>query len=300
MHWNILTSPYPDKIDAVRYKAFVTYCLFQIGYSFFLVLYGFLVPTLLKLNVLTALILVPLLMVAIVLARKNYRLTAKVFVLSTFVAQSLFLVNVEVHINLNIAAFLVYLLISVLAFASLGRYWGICLFVLSIMSIGLNIYLGDYDLDRSRLPESKDGLFFHVAAYGTFLFVFVGYLLALFEKYMRLYLVEFNNSKDLNTKLEETIQSLNDVNCDLEEHVSAVSDANAKLAKYAWTHSHELRAPVARLLGLVNIFKIGTATDKNIVITSIGETANDLDGILIKMNYILKDVNVRDYNTEKT
>ena len=127
------------------------------------------------------------------------------------------------------------------------------------------------------------------------LFGFVGYLIVLFEKYMNLYLTETNRTRELNTKLEETIASVNDMNCHLEEHVAAISDANEKLARYAWTHAHEVKAPVARLLGLLNIRRLDKDMDNEYFISCMGDATNELSNIVDRMNSILGEVDVEQY-----
>ena len=134
---------------------------------------------------------------------------------------------------------------------------------LGMLAILCSYALADADFRSEVVTYDINGIFYHTAAYTIFMFCFTCYLLFLFEKYMRLYLSENTTSNDLNAKLKFSVNLLNAVNEDLEKNVAALSDANIKLTNYAWAHAHEVRAPVARILGLLNLVKLDRDLDKD-------------------------------------
>jgi hypothetical protein len=107
-------------------------------------------------------------------------------------------------------------------------------------------------------------------------------------------------SGDLNGQLEKSIELLNIVNSDLERHIRALSDANYKLSNYAWTHSHEVRAPVARILGLLNLVKIDKNLDKDFFTITLLNTAKELDNVILRMNRVLEEVSAEPKNQKTT
>jgi light-regulated signal transduction histidine kinase (bacteriophytochrome) len=110
-------------------------------------------------------------------------------------------------------------------------------------------------------------------------------------------LSELTTTKELNSKLETTIRSLNDVNANLEEHVVALTHANGKLSNYAWAHAHELRAPVARMVGLANLIRLKDDSNKEFIMQALDQTAGELDVIMRQMNSLLQDVRVKGKKT---
>lgn len=193
---------------------------------------------------------------------------------------------------MNITSLIVFLMIAILAFAVVNKRWGILFFVLGIVTIIVNSVLKDGYPRSDVVTFDINGVFYHIAAYTLCMCGFIGYLLFLFEKYMRLYLLESTNSNDLNTKLKNSVDLLNTMNSNLERHVAALSDANYKLTNYAWTHAHEVRAPVARILGLLNLVKLDRDLDKDFFTITLLKTAQELDDIILKMNRVLEEVNV--------
>jgi hypothetical protein len=193
---------------------------------------------------------------------------------------------------MNITSLIVFVMISILAFSVINKAWGFSFFVLGIIAILANYALQAATFRRDIMTFDINGIFFHVAAYTVCMFGFICYLLFLFEKYMRLYLLESTTSNDLNDQLKASVDLLNTVNANLEKHIAALSDANFKLTNYAWTHSHEVRAPVARILGLLNLFKVDKNLDRDFFTMTLLKTAQDLDQVLLKMNRVLEEVNI--------
>ncbi len=89
-----------------------------------------------------------------------------------------------------------------------------------------------------------------------------------------------NELKQQNTSLEEKVKERT---TELLEINEAVKEQNEKLKDIAWTQSHVVRAPLARLMGLVNILQMGEEMpelNKTQILENVVSSANELDGII--------------------
>lgn len=279
-------------MDGVRYHALLGYVFFQLGYAIFIFWYGLIRPELFSVLVPAALYAIPCIIAVVYFARKNYRITARVYILVSYLTQCAYLFSIRFSIEMNITSLIVFVMISILGFAVVNKTWGLSFFALGIATILMNYGLKDGNFRSNITTYDINGVFYHTAAYTVCMFGFICYLLFLFEKYMRLYLSESTTSNDLNTKLKVSVDLLNTVNANLEKHIEALSNANFKLTNYAWTHSHEVRAPVARILGLLNLVKIDRDLDKDFFTITLLKTAEELDDVILKMNRVLEEVNI--------
>ncbi len=57
------------------------------------------------------------------------------------------------------------------------------------------------------------------------------------------------------------------------------------LSQFAFQTSHELRGPVARMLGLISLFK--DYPEKQMIVDKIGETSEEIDAVITRMNEAL-------------
>ncbi len=74
---------------------------------------------------------------------------------------------------------------------------------------------------------------------------------------------------------------------ELKNYIGTIEQNNQTLKEIAWSQSHEVRAPVARILGLVsliNTLKLNTAPDLYEVLEMIETSASDLDDVIRKIN----------------
>lgn len=295
----IFSKPFPDRIDGLRYNALLGYLLFQFVQAILLLLYGLARPELYDLLVPAALYTFPVILIVFYFARKNYKITTKVYVAISYIVQCAYLFSIRFSVEMNLTSLVVFVMISILAFAVIDKSWGLSSFALGMLAILCNYALADADFRSDVRTYDINGIFYHTAAYTLFMFCFICFLLFLFEKYMRLYLSENTTSNDLNAKLKVSVNLLNAVNADLEKHVAALSDANIKLTNYAWAHAHEVRAPVARILGLLNLVKLDRDLDKDFFTNTLLNTAQELDYVILKMNRVLEEVNIEGYKGGK-
>lgn len=75
----------------------------------------------------------------------------------------------------------------------------------------------------------------------------------------------------------------NDVS-DRLDYIQAIEAQNKKLKEISWMQSHKVRAPVARILGLIALFNEGDMTDKCKIVDFLTQSANELDEVIKDIN----------------
>lgn len=76
----------------------------------------------------------------------------------------------------------------------------------------------------------------------------------------------------------------------VKERTEKVERQNKKLRNYAFSNSHEVRAPLARLMGLVDLWnKENNKAQRDFIIEKISKSALELDDIIRKLNVVLKE-----------
>ena len=83
-----------------------------------------------------------------------------------------------------------------------------------------------------------------------------------------------NNLSDLNEDLEKTIH----------DRTAKIQAQNEILIKYSYTNAHQLRGPVARLLGLVSLYKLEPNSNPEFLIAKMADQAFELDSVIRKIN----------------
>jgi len=95
-----------------------------------------------------------------------------------------------------------------------------------------------------------------------------------------------------NEELVVMQEKLNSLNVNLEmmvrERTQKIQLQNEILLKYSYTNAHELRGPVARLLGLANIYRLESTLDADFIITRMAEQATEIDTVVRKINVELE------------
>jgi PAS domain S-box-containing protein len=64
---------------------------------------------------------------------------------------------------------------------------------------------------------------------------------------------------------------------DRKQYISAIEDQNTKLREIAWTQSHVVRAPLSRIMGLVDIINNYPSADTRQMLTDLSSSAEELD-----------------------
>lgn len=79
-------------------------------------------------------------------------------------------------------------------------------------------------------------------------------------------------------------------------YIKAIETQNKKLKEISWIQSHKVRAPVAQILGLVNLIKDDTNNNQNEIIAYLHHSANELDEVIKDIN---KKINRKDTHVKK-
>jgi signal transduction histidine kinase len=82
----------------------------------------------------------------------------------------------------------------------------------------------------------------------------------------------------------------------LKQAYAAIEDQNTKLKEIAWIQSHEVRAPLSRIMGLINLLKkedVESLTS-NEILNLISRSAHELDGLIRAI--VRKSETINEYN----
>ncbi len=74
----------------------------------------------------------------------------------------------------------------------------------------------------------------------------------------------------------------------VDERTEQVNLQNKKLAEYAFTNAHKLRAPVASILGLINLLQDAGPDDQKLILNYLQTCADELDDTLREINFNLE------------
>ena len=108
-----------------------------------------------------------------------------------------------------------------------------------------------------------------------------------------------NKNEELNLqnkKINEINDKLSRLNENLEvriaERIQDLEQRNIQLTEYAFINSHLLRAPVARIIGLINLFgKTKIESKRAEILERLNKSGSDLDEVVSKINLALDEDN---------
>lgn len=90
--------------------------------------------------------------------------------------------------------------------------------------------------------------------------------------------------RDANGNPSRMIGSMQDIT-ELKNYVQTIEENNKRLKEIAWTQSHVVRAPLARIMGLIDLLQnYDDIEDVNLLLSNISSSARELDGIIRKIN----------------
>lgn len=97
----------------------------------------------------------------------------------------------------------------------------------------------------------------------------------------------------LNDSLEKKIEERTE---ELKSKNEELKNKNQKLAEYSFINAHKLRAPVASILGLIELFDNHNVTEaeKKEIINRIRYSTDDLNGVIKQIRMILEDEGFRE------
>lgn len=91
-----------------------------------------------------------------------------------------------------------------------------------------------------------------------------------------------------NEELMQIQDHLNELNMTLEkkvmERTAKIQSQNEILIKYSYANAHHLRGPVARLLGLANVYDLDPARDVDFLVQKMREEAQSIDSVIKQIN----------------
>jgi len=105
-------------------------------------------------------------------------------------------------------------------------------------------------------------------------------------------LFEINEkSNEINTQNEQLVLAQekliwlnNNLEKLIEERTAKITEQNEILIKYSHTNAHQLRGPVARLLGLVNLYKIENKPNPDVFINKMVKQVIEIDEVIKQIN----------------
>lgn len=93
--------------------------------------------------------------------------------------------------------------------------------------------------------------------------------------------VEIHNNPVYFNKIKARLILANDIT-EKVQYIKAIEEQNKKLHDIAWTQSHMVKAPLARMMGIVNLvkeFKM-TISEREELLTHFIDSGNELDNII--------------------
>ncbi|WP_144963242.1 histidine kinase dimerization/phospho-acceptor domain-containing protein [Gillisia sp. Hel_I_86] len=78
---------------------------------------------------------------------------------------------------------------------------------------------------------------------------------------------------------------------EIQNYIKTIEDHNDRLKDIAWTHSHVVRTPLARIMGLVELIQLYPNIDEQSqLLEHIDTSAKELDGIIRNITNKIEDV----------
>jgi hypothetical protein len=177
-----------------------------------------------------------------------------------------------------------FLMDSLLIGIVLHRAGGICFGALALILLFLDYYLEHAGIFLGKIVIlSTEEHVINLVSYFILLLVFT-------SMHIRLTYSVFH---DYSLELEQRMlaeKRLRDSNELLLSYNTALTQANNRFELYAFKNSHEVRAPICRLLGLAGLIeKIDDAEEKEFIIKNIISSTYEVDTVVREMNRLLLD-----------
>jgi tetratricopeptide (TPR) repeat protein len=96
-------------------------------------------------------------------------------------------------------------------------------------------------------------------------------------------------------KLNEELQKFNKtLEARIDERTSQLTVQNQRLAEYTFINAHKLRAPVASILGLINLLNQPDLKERDLVLSHLKTCGEELDGIIHEVSRNLEEAIVKE------
>lgn len=100
--------------------------------------------------------------------------------------------------------------------------------------------------------------------------------------------------RDTEGNPSRMIGSMQDIT-ELKRYIQTIEKNNKRLKEIAWTQSHVVRAPLARIMGLIDLLQNhDDIEDVGLLLNSIMSSARELDGIIRKINSKTEDATLKE------
>lgn len=103
---------------------------------------------------------------------------------------------------------------------------------------------------------------------------------------------EIQFQADTINKINKEIRDINEsLEANVNDRTKKIEIQNIRLRKYAFSNAHEVRAPVARLLGLIQLWNKEniSKTDRDFIIENISVSTLELDAVIKKVSDLLNE-----------
>lgn len=101
--------------------------------------------------------------------------------------------------------------------------------------------------------------------------------------------LSFNPIRDLHNAVIGVNCFLRDIT-ESQQHLRKIEDQNKRLREIAWIQSHRVRAPLASILGLVQLCELNDSPNAEII-PMLKSAAEDLDQVIIEITALTDDLN---------
>jgi len=101
--------------------------------------------------------------------------------------------------------------------------------------------------------------------------------------------LSFNPIRDVHNEVIGVNCLLRDIT-ESQRHLHKIEDQNKRLREIAWIQSHRVRAPLASILGLVQLCELGDSSNAE-VLPMLKRAAGDLDQVIMEITTLTDDFN---------
>lgn len=171
----------------------------------------------------------------------------------------------------------------VLSSGRVAILWGLAGFLTVIFFFNFDISV---HVPAWLIMETNDLLIASVHVGLQFIILAIVYI---FERQQRDLIAQLEEARNIIQQQNEQLQTKNEyLESEISKRTGQLVNYNQQLEQFAFMASHNLRAPIARLMGLGNIFsKSHGAADEEFIRTRMLEATHELDNVVRDMNTIL-------------
>jgi len=287
-----LLTPGIDKIEAVKQKSFIVFLLFQFIFTAYSISMIFYYPDSRSVYVPAAIYTLTIPILGLIFIRNHFNRVVKIYTIVNWFTALGFLFYINGNNASHALLALVFLNVCVYASVLIKYYWGFILCVLTIFFFIVDYYFEQAfpHFGATTVPAST---FHYLIAVFCYFFVIVGFIVIyalLLGRSISHYKEELQLRLSTQKELQQVNSALHDMNDELKESMAMFGEVNDKLASYAFKNAHEVRAPLCRLLGLINLLdKINDEEEKRYIIDQITVSTEELNSVITEMNVLLQE-----------